>query len=79
MVLVMLGRWTLVPESTPIEVETPIENLNRYKSPGIDQILAELIQAEGEILHSGIHKLINCIWNKEELPEQCCTNLQEDR
>jgi hypothetical protein len=43
---------------------------NRYKSPGSDQIPAELIQAGGEILRSKIHKLINSIWNKEELPDQ---------
>jgi hypothetical protein len=30
----------------------------------------ELIQEEGEILHSKIHKLITSTWNKEELPEQ---------
>jgi hypothetical protein len=29
-----------------------------------------MIQAGGNILHSEIHKLINSIWNKEELPEQ---------
>jgi hypothetical protein len=44
--------------------------LKKYKSPGSDQILAELIQAAGEILLSVIHKLINSIWNKEELPDQ---------
>jgi hypothetical protein len=44
--------------------------LKRYKSPGIYQIPAELIQAGGNTLRSEIHKLINCIWNKEELPEQ---------
>jgi hypothetical protein len=44
--------------------------LKRYKSPGSDQIPAELIQAGGEILRSKIHKLINYIWNKEELPDQ---------
>jgi hypothetical protein len=44
--------------------------LKRYKSPGIDQIPAELIQTGGIALHSEIHKLINCIWNKEEFPEQ---------
>jgi hypothetical protein len=44
--------------------------LKRFKSPGIYQILAELIQAGGEILCSKIHKLINSIWNKEELPDQ---------
>jgi hypothetical protein len=44
--------------------------LKRYKSPGSDQNPAELIQAGGEILRSKIHKLINSIWNKEELPDQ---------
>jgi hypothetical protein len=39
--------------------------LKNYKSPGSDLILAELIHVEGEI-----HKLINFIWNKEELPDQ---------
>jgi hypothetical protein len=44
--------------------------LKRYKSPGVDQIPAELIQAAGETLRSEIHKLIKLIWNKEELPHQ---------
>jgi hypothetical protein len=44
--------------------------IKRYKSPGSHQILAETIQEEGEILWSEIHKLINSIWNKEELPDQ---------
>jgi hypothetical protein len=51
-------------------VVSAIEKLKRYKSPGIDQIPAELIQAGGNTLGSEIHKPINCIWNKEELPEQ---------
>jgi hypothetical protein len=44
--------------------------LKKYKSPGSDQIPTELIQAGGEILLSEIHKLVNCVWNKEELPDQ---------
>jgi hypothetical protein len=46
--------------------------MKKYKSPGSDQIPAELIQAGGggEALHSEIHKLIMLIWNKEELPHQ---------
>jgi hypothetical protein len=36
--------------------------LKRYKSPGSDQIPAELIRAGSEILHSKIHKLIKSIW-----------------
>jgi hypothetical protein len=44
--------------------------LRRYKSLGIDQIQAELIQAGGNTLCTEIHRLINSIWNKEELPQQ---------
>jgi hypothetical protein len=44
--------------------------LKKYKSPGNDEIPAELIQAGGKMLLSAIHKLINSIWNKEELPDQ---------
>jgi hypothetical protein len=38
--------------------------------PGSDQIPAELIQAGGEILLPAIHKRINSVRNKEELPDQ---------
>jgi hypothetical protein len=51
-------------------VEIAIGKLKSYKSPGIDQIPAELIKAEGETLCSEIHKLIRSIKNKEELPQQ---------
>jgi hypothetical protein len=47
-----------------------IEKLRRHKSPGIDQIPAELIKAGCGTIHSEIHRLINSIWNKEELPKQ---------
>jgi hypothetical protein len=40
--------------------------LKKYKSPGS----LEPIQAGYETLLSAIHKLINPIWNKEELPNQ---------
>jgi len=43
-----------------------IEKLKIHKSPGVDQIPAELIKA----IRSEIHKLINSVWNKEELPEE---------
>jgi hypothetical protein len=59
-----------VPGPSRLEVEIAIAKLKRYKSPGSDQIPAELIQAGGEILLSEIHKLINSVWNKEELPNQ---------
>jgi hypothetical protein len=48
------------------QIEIPIAKLEKHKLPPNDLIQAELIQAGGEILLSGIHKLINSIWNKEE-------------
>jgi hypothetical protein len=60
----------LVPGPSGLEVEIAIAKLKKYKSPGSDQIRAELIQAGSEILLSEIHKLINSVWNKEELPDQ---------
>jgi hypothetical protein len=44
--------------------------LIKYKSPGSDEIPAELIEAGGKILLSATHKRINTVCNKEELPDQ---------
>jgi hypothetical protein len=59
----------LVPGPRRFKVEIAIAKLKKYKSPGSDQIPAELIQAGGEILLSEIIKLINSVWNKEDLPD----------
>ena len=77
--LVMLGRQkctaeSLVPEPSTSEFEMAIEKLKRHKSPGIDQIPAELIKTGGRTVRSEIQKHrsidINSIWKKEELPEE---------
>jgi hypothetical protein len=60
----------LVPEPSLVEVEIVIGKLKSYKSLGSDQIPAKLIKAGDETLYSEIHRLICCIWNKEELPQQ---------
>jgi hypothetical protein len=60
----------LVPDPSPFEVEIVTARLKRYETRGNDEISAELIQAGGEILWSEIHKLINSVCNKEELPYQ---------
>jgi hypothetical protein len=44
--------------------------LKKYKFPGTDQILNEQINTGGETLLSAIPKLINSVWNKEELPDE---------
>jgi hypothetical protein len=61
---------SLVPGPRIIEVEIAIVKFKKYISPGSVEIPAELIQAGDEILPSGIHKLINSVWNKEEMPDQ---------
>ena len=60
----------LVSESSAFEFEMAVEKLKSYKSLGIDQIPAELIEAGGRTIRSKIHKLIISIRNKEELPEE---------
>jgi hypothetical protein len=60
----------LVPDPSLVEVGIAIGTLKSYKSPGTDQIPAELIKAGAETLYSEVHRLICCIWNKEELPQQ---------
>jgi hypothetical protein len=60
----------LVPEPSAFEVELAIEKLKSHKSPGTDQIPAELIKAGSRTIRCAIHKLIISIRNKEELPEE---------
>ena len=60
----------LVPEPSAFEVELAIEKLKNHKSPGTEQIPAEVIKAGGRTIHCEIHKLIISIWNKEELPDE---------
>jgi hypothetical protein len=60
----------LVPGPSRLEAEIAIAKLKKYKSPGSGHIPAELIQAGCEVLLSAVHKLINFVWNKKELPDQ---------
>ena len=60
----------LVPNPSSFGVEMATEKLKKEKNSVIDQIPEEIIKAGGGTNHSGIHTLINSIWNKEELPEQ---------
>jgi hypothetical protein len=48
----------LVPKPSASEFELAIEKLKIHKSPGIDQIPAELIKAGGKTIPPDIHELI---------------------
>jgi len=56
----------LVPELSAFEVEMSMVKVKRPKSPGTDQIPAEMFEAGRGTTHCEIHKLINSIRNKEE-------------
>jgi len=60
----------LVRESRHFKVKIATENMKRYKPTCIYQISTGLIQTGGNTLHDEIHKLVNCVWNEEELPQQ---------
>jgi hypothetical protein len=48
----------LISGPSRLEVEIAVAKLKKYKSPGSDEILAELIRAGDEILRSESRKLI---------------------
>ena len=50
--------------------ELAIDKLKSQKSPGIDQIPAELIETGGGTICLETHKLTTPIWKKEKLPEE---------
>ena len=52
------------------EVEEAIRTLKRNKSPGSDEITAEMIQAGEEQLVRQIHLLFNEAWNENIIPEE---------
>jgi hypothetical protein len=63
------GAEPLVPGPSRLEAEIAIAKLKKYKSPGSDEIPAELIQAGGKnvnVCNSRTHS----VWNKEEFPDQ---------
>ena len=59
---------SLVPEPSSFEVELVIDKLKSHKSPGMNEIPAELIKAGGGTICLEIHKLITSVWKKEKLP-----------
>jgi hypothetical protein len=60
----------LVPGPSRLEVEIAIAKLKKYKSPGSDQIPAELIQAGGNSI-----ELVSWLVSIEELPSLYCLPL----
>ena len=60
----------LVPEPSTFKFELSIDKIKSHKSPGIDEIPAELFKEGCGKICLEIHKLITSIWKKEKLPEE---------
>jgi hypothetical protein len=60
----------LVLQPSAFEVEMAIEELKSHRSPGIDQIPAELIKTGSRKIPYEIYKHIISIRKKAELPEE---------
>jgi len=50
------------------EVDTGLDILKSGKAPGADYIVPECLKNGGEQLIKQLHKLINKIWDQEEIP-----------
>jgi hypothetical protein len=60
---------SLVSDPSSLSVKIAIETMIRPKSPGTDEIPAEVTQAEGETLGYETYERIKYIWNEEDLPQ----------
>jgi hypothetical protein len=61
---------TIEPGPSHLEVAIAIANLKGRNCHVVNKFHQNVIKVRGEILLSAIHKLINTLWNKEELPDQ---------
>jgi hypothetical protein len=59
-----------MPEPSAFEVELSIEKPKTHKSPGNNQIPAEITKSGGRTIRSEIHKLAHSVWSEEEWPEE---------
>ena len=48
------------------EVEAAVKSLKKGKSPGIDNIPGEVLQAGGDAVISALHKICNTVWQTGE-------------
>src|SRR5262249_49506368 len=59
----------MIETPTYEEVTEAIHKLKPNKSPGDDNIPAELIKAAGPDLWHRLHQIINRVWNEERVPQ----------
>jgi len=60
----------VVLEPSAFDIEMAIKKLKRRNSLDIDEIPAEMIKSGCRTIISEIYKLMNSVWNMEQLTEQ---------
>ena len=58
-----------------LNIEKAIQSMNNNKSPGIDNIPAELYKNGGGLLLNNVHSLIKRIWKEEKMPTDWTTDI----
>jgi len=58
-----------------LDIKMAIQSMNNNKSPGIDNIPAELYNSGGGLLLNKIHSLIKRIWKEKKMPTDWTTNI----
>ena len=51
------------------EIEEAVKMLKKGKSPGVDNIPGELIQAGGQPMITALHNICNKIWTNKKWPQ----------
>jgi len=58
-----------------LDIEMAVQSMNNNKSPGIDNIPAELYKKGGGVLLNKIHSFIKGIWREEKMPTDWKKNI----
>ena len=59
-----------VPPILDSEVENAMKGMKNNKAPGEDQIVMEMLRADGEIVRTKLKELFNQVLTKEEVPKE---------
>lgn len=59
----------LLEKPSEEEVKIGLDMLRHGKAPGDDEIVSECLKKGGQGLLNQLHKLMNTIWEQEEIPE----------
>jgi len=59
----------LLEKPSEEEVKIGLDMLKNGKSPGKDEIVSECLKKGGQELLNQLHKLMNTIWEQEEIPK----------